>query len=163
MIGFFLPGDSLLFAAGFLASQNVFNFWLLNLCLCTAGILGDAVNYYIGRKTTETVFDRGHFRFIKREHLLADGGLPGAVGNVLQLRRVELAGAIERGVSVLKARGARHAGDLRPLMVGPMGVAVGEGFAPARGGLTGEEWKRVVVPAHTGRRRTLTGFGYQRR
>jgi membrane-associated protein len=71
LIGFFLPGDSMLFAAGFLASQNVFNYWLLNLCLCTAAIFGDAVNYYFGRKTSEKVFDRGHFRFIKREHLLA--------------------------------------------------------------------------------------------
>ncbi len=71
LIGFFLPGDSMLFAAGFLASQNVFNYWLLNLCLCTAAIVGDAVNYYFGRKTSEKVFDRGHFRFIKREHLLA--------------------------------------------------------------------------------------------
>jgi membrane-associated protein len=71
LIGFFLPGDSLLFAAGFLASQDLFNYWLLNLCLCTAAILGDAVNYYFGRKTTEKVFDRGHFRFIKHEHLLA--------------------------------------------------------------------------------------------
>jgi membrane-associated protein len=71
LIGFFLPGDSLLFAAGFLASQNVFNYWLLNLCLCSAAIVGDAVNYYFGRKTTEKVFDRGHFRLIKQEHLLA--------------------------------------------------------------------------------------------
>ncbi|MBL8850663.1 MAG: VTT domain-containing protein [Planctomycetaceae bacterium] len=71
LIGFFLPGDSMLFAAGFLASQNVFNYWLLNLCLCTAAILGDAVNYYFGRKTTEQVFEKGHFRFIKQDHLLA--------------------------------------------------------------------------------------------
>jgi membrane-associated protein len=71
LIGFFLPGDSLLFAAGFLASQDVFNYWLLNLCLCTAAIAGDAVNYYFGRKTSERVFDRGHFRFVKQHHLLA--------------------------------------------------------------------------------------------
>lgn len=71
LIGFFLPGDSLLFAAGFLSSQKVFNYWLLNLCLCAAAILGDAVNYYFGRKTTEQVFEKGHFRFVKQEHLLA--------------------------------------------------------------------------------------------
>lgn len=71
LIGFFLPGDSMLFAAGFLSSQNVFNYWLLTLCLCAAAILGDAVNYYFGRKTSEKVFDRGHFRFVKHEHLLA--------------------------------------------------------------------------------------------
>ncbi|MFO1091991.1 MAG: VTT domain-containing protein [Planctomycetaceae bacterium] len=71
LIGFFLPGDSMLFAAGFLASQNVFNYWLLNLCLCLAAVIGDAVNYYFGRKTTEQVFEKGHFRFVKQEHLLA--------------------------------------------------------------------------------------------
>lgn len=71
LVGFFLPGDSMLFAAGFLASQNVFNYWLLNVCLCVAAIVGDAVNYYFGRKTTEKVFERGHFRFVKQEHLLA--------------------------------------------------------------------------------------------
>jgi len=71
LIGFFLPGDSMLFAAGFLASQDVFNYWILNICLSVAAIVGDAVNYYFGRKTTEAVFERGHFRFVKREHLLA--------------------------------------------------------------------------------------------
>jgi membrane-associated protein len=71
LIGFFLPGDSMLFAAGFLASQNVFNYWLLNLCLCLAAVIGDACNYYFGRKTTEKVFEKGHFRFVKQEHLLA--------------------------------------------------------------------------------------------
>ena len=44
LIGFFLPGDSMLFAAGFLASQNVFNYWLLIVCLCTAAIVGEGLS-----------------------------------------------------------------------------------------------------------------------
>lgn len=71
LIGFFLPGDSMLFAAGFLASQDVFDIWILIVTLCTAAIIGDAVNYYFGRQASEHVFEQGRFRFVKREHLLA--------------------------------------------------------------------------------------------
>lgn len=71
LIGFFLPGDSLLFAAGFVASQDVFDIWLLNACLIAAAIVGDAVNYFLGRKMGEQVFEKGRFRFVKHEHLLA--------------------------------------------------------------------------------------------
>jgi len=71
LIGFFLPGDSLLFAAGFLASSNVFDIFLLNITLMIAAVLGDAVNYYLGRTMEEKVFERGHMRFVKHEHLMA--------------------------------------------------------------------------------------------
>jgi len=71
LIGFFLPGDSLLFAAGFLASNDVFDIFLLNLTLMIAAILGDAVNYYLGLTMEEKVFERGHMRFVKHEHLMA--------------------------------------------------------------------------------------------
>jgi membrane-associated protein len=71
LIGFFLPGDSLLFAAGFLASQGVFDIGLLNLCLSAAAILGDALNYYVGLKMSDTVFEKGRLRFVKHSHLMA--------------------------------------------------------------------------------------------
>jgi membrane-associated protein len=71
LIGFFLPGDSLLFSAGLLASQNVFNIFLLNVVLMLAAVLGDAVNYYLGRQMGEHVFDRGKLRFVKHEHLMS--------------------------------------------------------------------------------------------
>jgi len=71
LIGFFLPGDSLLFAAGFLASQDVFNIVWLDATLLAAAILGDAVNYHVGAKTGERVFDQGRMRFVKQKHLLA--------------------------------------------------------------------------------------------
>ncbi len=71
LIGFFLPGDSLLFAAGLLSSQGVFDIALLNLCLCAAAIVGDAVNFYLGLQAGEYVFEKGRMRFIKHEHLLA--------------------------------------------------------------------------------------------
>jgi membrane-associated protein len=71
LIGFFLPGDSLLFTAGFLASQDVFDMTLLNVCLILAAVLGDAVNYYVGLQMSEHVFERGRLRFVKHSHLIA--------------------------------------------------------------------------------------------
>jgi membrane-associated protein len=74
LVGFFLPGDSLLFAAGFLsspASQSVFDIRLLIVALSIAAIVGDAVNYYLGLQMEERVFEKGRLRFVKHEHLLA--------------------------------------------------------------------------------------------
>jgi membrane-associated protein len=71
LIGFFLPGDSLLFAAGFLASQKVFPIVQLNLLLMVAAVVGDAVNYYLGLQMGEYVFEQGRLRFVKHKHLMA--------------------------------------------------------------------------------------------
>jgi membrane-associated protein len=71
LVGFFLPGDSLLFAAGVLSSKGVFDIGLLILALSVAAIVGDAVNYYFGLQMEERVFEKGRLRFVKHEHLLA--------------------------------------------------------------------------------------------
>ncbi len=74
LIGFFLPGDSLLFTAGFLASpasHELLNIGVLVVSLSAAAILGDAVNYYLGLQMEEHVFEKGRMRFVKHEHLLA--------------------------------------------------------------------------------------------
>jgi membrane-associated protein len=71
LIGFFLPGDSMLFAAGFLASQNVFSIVVLDIVLIIAAIAGDAVNYFLGLQLEEHVFEKGRLRFVKHEHLMA--------------------------------------------------------------------------------------------
>lgn len=65
----FLPGDSLLFAAGSLAAVGAFDLPLLLLLLCVAAILGDTLNYWIGRRIGARVFTEGS-RFFKQEHLL---------------------------------------------------------------------------------------------
>jgi len=67
----FLPGDSLLFAAGALAANpsNNLNVWLLMLLLFLAAFLGDTVNYSIGDYLGPKVFRRD-YRFLKRAHLL---------------------------------------------------------------------------------------------
>lgn len=64
----FLPGDSLLFAAGALAAKGSFHVSFLFLILALAAFLGDTVNYWIGKYIGPKVFKEGN-RFIKKEYL----------------------------------------------------------------------------------------------
>lgn len=70
LIGFFLPGDSLLVTAGLFASKGQFDIVLLNLLLCVAAVSGDAVGYSIGRKAGHALFNRPQSRFFRRDLLL---------------------------------------------------------------------------------------------
>ncbi len=65
----FLPGDSLLFAAGALAAMGSLNIALLIFLLILAAILGDTVNYAIGNYLGPKVFDQDKVRFLKKEYL----------------------------------------------------------------------------------------------
>lgn len=67
----FLPGDSLLFALGALTAGEgaALNIWILCPILILAAILGDAVNYSIGRYFGMKLFSNPRSRFFKREHL----------------------------------------------------------------------------------------------
>jgi membrane-associated protein len=67
----FLPGDSLLFAAGAIAAMdgNPLNITWLIIVLCIAAIVGDSVNYEIGKFLGHKVYERD-YKFIKKEHLL---------------------------------------------------------------------------------------------
>jgi membrane-associated protein len=66
----FLPGDSLLFVAGTLAGAGLLNPLVLAVIMILAAILGDTVNYFIGRKMGPAVFNRPDARFFKQAHLL---------------------------------------------------------------------------------------------
>lgn len=65
----FLPGDSLLFAAGVTAGAGLMGYVPVLITLLCAGILGDAVNYFIGWHVGPPIFSKDT-RFIKKEHLL---------------------------------------------------------------------------------------------
>jgi membrane-associated protein len=65
----FLPGDSLLFAAGAISALGSLNIVWLFLLLCVAAIIGDTVNYNIGRILGAKVFSAENARFFKREYL----------------------------------------------------------------------------------------------
>ncbi|MBK8004050.1 MAG: DedA family protein [Gemmatimonadetes bacterium] len=64
----FLPGDSLLFAAGTFAGMGTLNPWLLFVLLTVAAILGDTVNYWIGKKIGPRAFT-GTVPFLNQAHL----------------------------------------------------------------------------------------------
>jgi membrane-associated protein len=68
-IGFFLPGDSLLFTAGFLASQDYFNVFFLIPLLILAAILGDTVGYLFGAKVGPKIFSRPDSLLFHQEHI----------------------------------------------------------------------------------------------
>jgi membrane-associated protein len=70
LIGFFLPGDSLLFTAGFLASQGILNIWILVPVCVIAAILGDATGYQIGKRYGRGLFQKPESRLFKPKNLV---------------------------------------------------------------------------------------------
>lgn len=67
--GFFLPGDSLLFTAGLLASQGFFHVWWLVLLVVSAAVLGDNVGYWFGAKVGPKIFTREDSFFFHKRHV----------------------------------------------------------------------------------------------
>ena len=70
LIGFFLPGDSLLVTAGLMAGQGYLNIAWLMASLSLAAIVGDAVGYIIGFKAGPLIFNREQSFLFRRNHLL---------------------------------------------------------------------------------------------
>lgn len=71
LIGFFLPGDSLLFTAGFLASQDYLNIWVLCLLSFVAAVAGDSVGYAFGRSVGPRLFKREDSILFHKKYLQA--------------------------------------------------------------------------------------------
>jgi membrane-associated protein len=69
LIGFFLPGDSLLITAGLFAARGDFDFATLILSLIPAAIVGNATGYYIGHRTGKALYQRPDSLLFRREHL----------------------------------------------------------------------------------------------
>lgn len=65
----FLPGDSLIFAAGTFAAIGKMNFWLLIVIIIMSAILGDTVNYEIGKHFGKKILNNKKFKLIKDENL----------------------------------------------------------------------------------------------
>jgi membrane-associated protein len=69
LVGFFLPGDSLLFTVGVVAGAGQLDIVWVNVLLMVAAITGDSAGYFLGRKTGPRVFSRPDSRFFKREYV----------------------------------------------------------------------------------------------
>lgn len=67
--GFFLPGDSLLFTAGFLASQGYFSIFILAPLLFVAAVLGDNFGYAFGKKVGPSLFRKEDSLFFHKDHI----------------------------------------------------------------------------------------------
>lgn len=67
--GFFLPGDSLLFTAGFLASQGYLNIWILCAISFLGAIVGDSVGYTFGKRVGRKLFTRDNSLLFHKNHL----------------------------------------------------------------------------------------------
>ena len=70
LVGFFLPGDSLLITAGLVAAAGSLDIWLLNLLLIPAAIIGDSVGYAIGYRAGPRLFTKEQSLLFSRKHLL---------------------------------------------------------------------------------------------
>lgn len=69
LVGFFLPGDSLLFTVGVVAGAGKLDIFLIIGLLIAASMLGDWSGYLIGRRTGPAIFNRPDSRFFKQEYL----------------------------------------------------------------------------------------------
>ena len=69
LVGFFLPGDSLLITAGLFAARGDFNIVTLNVTLIAAAIVGDATGYWLGKRTGAALYSRPDSFFFRRDHL----------------------------------------------------------------------------------------------
>ncbi|MBI5356179.1 DedA family protein [Candidatus Collierbacteria bacterium] len=67
--GFFLPGDSLLFTAGLLASQKIFNIWVLLPLITLGAIGGDSVGFWTGKKFGDWLMKQKESFFFQKKHM----------------------------------------------------------------------------------------------
>jgi membrane-associated protein len=74
LIGFCLPGDSLLVTAGLFAARGDLNIWLVNALLIPAAIIGDTVGYWIGYHSGPRLFRKEKSLFFNPHHLIAAQG-----------------------------------------------------------------------------------------
>jgi len=83
LLGFFLPGDSLLFTAGLLAVSTGIGapLWLVCVILTVAAFAGNVCGYYIGRAAGPAIFDKPRSRLFKPQHVAKTQGFFDRYGN----------------------------------------------------------------------------------
>ncbi|QYN35651.1 VTT domain-containing protein [Pseudonocardia sp. DSM 110487] len=83
LLGFFLPGDSLLFTAGLFVAQGAIDtpLWLVCAILVAAAVIGNATGYWVGYKAGPAIFDKPQSRLFKPEHVAKTQGFFDKYGN----------------------------------------------------------------------------------
>jgi membrane-associated protein len=83
LLGFFLPGDSLLFTAGLFVAQGAIDapLWLVCVILVAAAFVGNATGYWMGRTAGPAIFDKPQSRLFKPEHVVKTQGFFDKYGN----------------------------------------------------------------------------------
>lgn len=70
MLGFFLPGDSLLITAGIFAAKGFLDIWFLCILLFIAAVLGNTAGYYFGHKVGKRIFNREDSLLFHKNHII---------------------------------------------------------------------------------------------
>src|ERR1017187_6485396 len=86
LLGFFLPGDSLLFTVGVVAGAGHLDIVLVNVLLMTAAILGDSTAFMLGRQTGPKIFSRADSTFFKQEYVTRTHAFYAGVGKMPYLK-----------------------------------------------------------------------------
>jgi membrane-associated protein len=83
LLGFFLPGDSLLFTAGLFVAQGAVDapLWLVCAILVAAAVIGNITGYWVGYKAGPAIFDKPESRLFKPEHVVKTQGFFDKYGN----------------------------------------------------------------------------------
>jgi membrane-associated protein len=83
LLGFFLPGDSLLFTAGLFVAQGAIDapLWLVCAILVASAFLGNVTGYWVGYKAGPAIFDKPQSRLFKPEHVAKTQGFFDKYGN----------------------------------------------------------------------------------
>jgi membrane-associated protein len=83
LLGFFLPGDSLLFTAGLFVAQGAIEtpLWLVCVILVAAALIGNATGYWVGYKAGPAIFDKPESKLFKPEHVAKTQGFFDKYGN----------------------------------------------------------------------------------
>src|SRR5687767_2788127 len=143
LVGFFLPGDSLLVTAGLFASQPKFglNVWLLGCLLTVASIIGNAVGYWIGQLSGPRLFTREESLFFKPRYL----------------RQAHEFYEKHGGKTIILARFMPIVRTFVPVVAGAAGMPVGRYAAYNVVGVVAWIWSMVLTGFFLGR--YLPGFG----
>ena len=70
LVGFFLPGDTLLLGAGILAYAGIINIWFVILACFAGAVIGDSVGYMLGKRYGKKLFQREDSAFFHKKHLI---------------------------------------------------------------------------------------------